>query len=356
MAKDTVLQELAQSPLMLNIMTLAYQGVAVEDLPKTEMAEERRKQLFDDYIEKMFHRPNRSKGEQRYSKFQTKHWLSWLAQRMLQESQTVFFIEGMQPHWLIQIELIRIYQIWTGLIIRSMVALPIGIFVWLFDGLINGLIPGMVGWFSVRLNKNIEFTEILTFIWSKRKTIWWLSKFGLILWLLPVILTLIVALILGEINKLLYTAIFLLLLILIIGLISGFYIIDIKTNISDKPNQKVWISAKNATIIGLMGGLLFGGFIGLGSGLINDLNFGKIVGIGTVLTGILILGMEYGGQACIQHFTLRLILWSNNYIPWNYAHFLDYAAERIFLQKVGGGYIFIHRMLMEHFAQMERER
>jgi hypothetical protein len=27
-----------------------------------------------------------------------------------------------------------------------------------------------------------------------------------------------------------------------------------------------------------------------------------------------------------------------------------------FLQKVGGGYIFIHRMLMEHFAQMELER
>ena len=74
---------------MLNIMTLAYQGVAVEDLPKTEIAEERRKQLFDDYIEKMFHRPNRSKGEQRYSKFQTKHWLSWLAQRMFQESQTI---------------------------------------------------------------------------------------------------------------------------------------------------------------------------------------------------------------------------------------------------------------------------
>jgi len=41
------------------------------------------------------------------------------------------------------------------------------------------------------------------------------------------------------------------------------------------------------------------------------------------------------------------------YIPWNYARFLDYATEHIFLQKVGGGYIFIHRMLMEHFAGMQ---
>lgn len=119
MEEDTVLQELAQSPLMLNIMTLAYQGVAVEDLPKTEMAEERRKQLFDDYIEEMFHRPNRSKGEQRYSKFQTKHWLSWLAQRMLQESQTVFFIEGMQPRYLKN--KFRQWQYWVLLFIMNLV-------------------------------------------------------------------------------------------------------------------------------------------------------------------------------------------------------------------------------------------
>jgi len=34
---------------------------------------------------------------------------------------------------------------------------------------------------------------------------------------------------------------------------------------------------------------------------------------------------------------------------------LDYAADRIFLRKVGGGYIFIHRMLMEYFAALETE-
>jgi len=30
--------------------------------------------------------------------------------------------------------------------------------------------------------------------------------------------------------------------------------------------------------------------------------------------------------------------------------FLDYAAALIFLRKVGGGYIFVHRLVMEHFA------
>jgi hypothetical protein len=42
-------------------------------------------------------------------------------------------------------------------------------------------------------------------------------------------------------------------------------------------------------------------------------------------------------------------------LPFNLVPFLDYAAERIFLRKVGGGYIFIHRYLMEYFAALEAE-
>ena len=32
---------------------------------------------------------------------------------------------------------------------------------------------------------------------------------------------------------------------------------------------------------------------------------------------------------------------------------LDYAAQLVLLHKVGGGYIFVHRMLMEYFAALE---
>ena len=76
---------------MLNIMTLAYPGIAIEDLPKTNVVEERRNQLFDYYIERMssyeriFSYQARSKNNQRYSKTKTILWLSWLAQRMVQE-------------------------------------------------------------------------------------------------------------------------------------------------------------------------------------------------------------------------------------------------------------------------------
>ena len=44
------------------------------------------------------------------------------------------------------------------------------------------------------------------------------------------------------------------------------------------------------------------------------------------------------------------------YLPWKLVPFLDYAAEDLgFLQKVGGGYMFIHRYLLEHFAAMGEE-
>ena len=67
----------------------------------------------------------------------------------------------------------------------------------------------------------------------------------------------------------------------------------------------------------------------------------------------MLAGLWYGGLDVIQHYSLRFVLTILRYTPWNYSHFLDYAAERIFLRKVGGGYIFIHRLLMDHFAAQE---
>ena len=79
---------------------------------------------------------------------------------------------------------------------------------------------------------------------------------------------------------------------------------------------------------------------GLNAALKSGLSFG------------LMSALWYGGVDVIQHYTLRLILVIQGHTPANYARFLDYAVDRIFLQKVGGGYRFIHRLLLEHFAEM----
>jgi hypothetical protein len=57
------------------------------------------------------------------------------------------------------------------------------------------------------------------------------------------------------------------------------------------------------------------------------------------------------GLGCWSY-ALRLILWLNAYTPLNFIKFLDHCAKLILLKKVGGGYIFIHRMLLEYFADL----
>lgn len=73
---------------------------------------------------------------------------------------------------------------------------------------------------------------------------------------------------------------------------------------------------------------------------------------GGLLCGLL-CGLSFGGLACIQHFVLRLFLYQARVVPWNYARFLNYSTERLLLQRVGGRYRFMHKLLQDHFAAME---
>ncbi len=157
---------------------------------------------------------------------------------------------------------------------------------------------------------------------------------------------------------------------LIVGLLAALRVSLVETK--TWPNQGMRLSVRNALL-----GLLIGGILGIGLSLIglislvlllvgeglaplldslledvNELFF--LTGISGSITGSL-LGLWYGGLDVIQHYTLRFILWRRGYLPWNLVRFLDYAAERIFLRKVGGGYIFVHRLLLEYFAGLARK-
>ena len=67
----------------------------------------------------------------------------------------------------------------------------------------------------------------------------------------------------------------------------------------------------------------------------------------------LVVGLSCGGAAYVEHFVLRFLLWCARCVPFNYPHFLDYATECMLLRKVGGGYIFMHRFLLEYFVKIE---
>jgi hypothetical protein len=61
---------------------------------------------------------------------------------------------------------------------------------------------------------------------------------------------------------------------------------------------------------------------------------------------------EGGGKALIQHFNLRLVLAWNRYAPLRYDLLLNYCVERLLLQRVGGRYRFMHKLLQDYFAKM----
>jgi hypothetical protein len=98
--KDPVLQELAQTPLMLSIMSLAYKGAESHELAEQPgySLNERRKRVFGLYVNLMFQQ--KAKCLLVFPKEQIIGWLSWLAWKMREHSQSAFLVEALQPDWL----------------------------------------------------------------------------------------------------------------------------------------------------------------------------------------------------------------------------------------------------------------
>jgi adenylate kinase family enzyme len=343
--QDEDLQALATTPLILSIMSLAYQDCTPEEIALHDNTKNYRKHIFNSYIKRML---RRRKATQQYSEEKTLQWLIWLAQRMTVVSQTVFLIEQLQPSWLPTKGQQFQYRLESGLIAGLIVGMISGFGEGLISGLYDALTIGpreglIIGIFFGFLG---DIKPIETLKWSWREL-----KIGLRSGLMVGLMSgLMVRLFGGLRNSLKGGPIAGLILVLVIvsfgglmgALIGGFRGAEIQHRV--KPNQGIFQSARNAVIIGMCVVLIIGLMSRLTVGTNVTLTFGPIFGLIGVLMG--------GGSACIRHLALRQMLCRCGYAPWDYAHFLDNAADRLFLQKVGGGYIFWHRMLLEHFAAM----
>jgi eukaryotic-like serine/threonine-protein kinase len=468
--RDSALQELASSPLILSIMTVAYQGVSLENLPKTEGLEEHRSLLFNSYIERMLKRRGNN-PRYKYENRQVIYWLILLAQRMVEKSQTIFLIEQMQPSlldskidhkkYLIGVKLIigLLLGIYAGLLFKilnyeadiSLIDNLFSLFRQSIAGLISGLVSALIvkceyglglgilsgvilGLITIPFSdgelpflemmifgvffgvvfkivniNNIRAVDTIEWSWievQKKFTLGSVSAVivGMVLllngrtwlyklltnedtlspWLVNFLCKTIIPIIndyshtiycrteiptLGSLplNIFLGLASLSLSVGLWVGVILGFKKgTDIEGSVI--PNQGILRSQANAIKLLAISGTL-AGFISLIVWSLYKLNpsifwwiyygktseyswrFALVIGSMVGLSSGLV-GGDNSGLVCIQHFILRLLLWSKGYIPWNYARFLNYATTQIVLQKVGGGYIFIHRLLLEHFASM----
>jgi eukaryotic-like serine/threonine-protein kinase len=407
---DPVLHELAQTPLVLSIMSLAYQGAGGNDLAghTGDPAEKRRKQIFELYVEQMF----RTKGTTSlvFPKDKIIGWLSWLAQEMREHSQSVFLVEKLQPSWLGA----TIRQVAQGIVVALSIGLIGGIVFGLIFGLIYGLIAGLkyglIGGLKSGLIDGLGLSVGVGLgCWTKSPFINGLIS-GLICGLITGLIVgmdtgMMVALIAGPIaalgigslnhitlveamswkwnqcwkmtipglifglvfgvfragsgSELLNVPISALIFGLITGLVGGLTGTIKVDKVS--PNQGINLSGKNSfasfLVTFLTVGLIAGLFFGLHArGLHAELTMAMIVGLtyGLVcgLGGGLIAGLNRGGSAVIKHYALRLILWLSGNTPFKFIKFLDDCARLILLKKVGGGYIFVHRMLLDYFADL----
>lgn len=411
LADDTILQELARSPLLLNIMVLAYEGINLEDLPKTSV-ENHHQRLFNTYINRILKRRG---ANRRYSPTQTIRWLSWLAQQLQRSSQTIFLIEWIDRRWLQTARERWIYIIMSSLIVsfalgwivvlsmgfgrhwlsiglsfwtvysflnissawavmkiermhpssrqsflqRLMDSLWVGLAVGLILGTVAGieetpqvgLLVGVLTWLTLGLldwwmggeigQSYFKPVEALKWSWMNVRNyilfgLIGSTPFGLLLGLTGILgPTLIHGLLLGMLGG------------VILGLFGG---LRSGTEVETRtiPNQGIWQSAKTWVIISIAVSLSLSlGIYLFDSWLTIPQYWGLFCG--------LFVGLLTGGTACIVHISFRTVFYFHQHMPWNYAQFLDYCCDRIFLQKVGGGYIFIHRLLMEHFAAMQFE-
>ena len=362
--KDADLLELALSPLILNIMIMAY-----SDLPagaassgaigngNDAEASMTRAQLLELYIRQMFHRRS---SEQRYTMEETRRWLTELSRRMLAHGQSVFVIESIRSSWL-EAQHRRIHSLLVGPLLGALLGLLLGALLALRVEPRGGLLVGLLIGLSVgqAVGRRETPSEILNWSWRKAGlgAVAGLLMGGLIFaGMAGLVLGLNVEALLGlQIERgdvLALGGVQMAIMALLGALVLGLEAAEVKMR--NRAGQGVRASLRNALRVGggfgLAVGLAFGVMLGLRNGPVEGLSGGLVFGLISALP----LGALYGGGYAVQHFALRFWLQREGCLPWRSEDFLDFAVERIFLHRVGGGYIFIHRLLMEYLAEDDK--
>ena len=356
-ADDPSLWELLETPLMLWVAMLAYRDLP-QSLASGANLEQRRRQLFAHFVAAMF---TRKVSILRYSSDQTTAWLSWLARNLNRNNQAVFYLESLDSNWLSTRAQQRLARSVLSVGFGLGLGLACGLGAWVTEGLILGivgligpLIVGLIGGLIPEVGTELDriqpaMAELRwTVLWSRRSEALWLNLiFGLIGGsILGLILGLIGGLIFGLRPVLrfgLFTGLF-------TGLMVGLLILftsEAAPETRSAANEGTHRAMRMGLIFGLIFGLMFGLMMG---GLSPRPGDGLFMG----LFGGLLGGMISGGMFAFKHFVLRLFLWRSGAAPLRYVTFLAQAKDLLFLRQVGGGYIFVHRLLRDYFASLSQ--
>jgi serine/threonine protein kinase len=230
-----------------------------------------------------------------------------------------------------------------GAIEGQAVGLAVGVIVWLFAGVFIGLTIGLKGDILPRLIPNRQVRRRLRI------------GLGTVL-LVALTLGLVVGRHTEAASELLQGPGLWLIVGLVAGMCAWLALGVARGEIATRhtPNEGIKRSLRNALLTTAVVGSLIGLVIGQGVGRLGMWSEGLYVGLGSGAVLGLGFGLLNGGQAYIQHYTLRCLLQLNDVAPFNYVRFLNYAARRTYLYKVGGGYRFYHPLLKQYFEKLLR--
>ncbi|NEO90882.1 MAG: NACHT domain-containing protein [Moorea sp. SIO3G5] len=384
---NNLLQDLAHTPLMLNIMT----QLEIKNVPSTGDLEQGRQKLIDAYVKQSFQNFRQKPIKPsltclNYKEYEPKHWLKWLAQHM--ESST-FLIEEMQPKWLDESQkktyrnlVVLGHVIFIAILFGSVYGAILHYYLLhlspqtesslekgLLFGMIQGLISGsVVNYYQKYYEQQIEtYVPLTTFSLKKywqeiinniRSTITIKSVIGIgisvffgCLAIMPTIFQykLTEAVTIGMIWGPFFGIV-----TLVSWSINASFVPESNTNETAKPNQGIrdlFNLALKITIISAVSIYLVYIMIIVITFKVDM--FMLIIGLGfAVITGLVASLAHSSGRSYRLHYALRLVLVIDDCIPIDYVKFLEYARDLTLMKRIGGGYQFYHEEFKEYFKSI----
>jgi len=373
--KTPELRHLLRIPVWLSLLILTQTTLDFATWERLPTPQERQNYLLDRFIFQQLHQPlaaplsNRSDTEEgTFSPQQIRHWLGWLARQNHQEPEDEFLIENLQPMLLSNRKQIIQYSMLGGLIFALMGGLVFGLFVGPGSGL---FVTAIIATLFIARRGDDAITTIDT-----KPTTVSLMQFIFVRQLNPLLLFLVVAT-----GMAVYYAegvssfIFLLGIILLVGLLMrltialpswliGSFVFNINrfleadVAVRTEPNQSIWetllyvlrsVAMFTPLLVLLKIAPLFWSALP-GPIPMDTIPFIRVLGV--IVAIALWSTIFHSALVCAQHLALRLVLFRAGVIPWNYAHFLNACCDRHLLQRVGGRYRFIHRLVQERLASL----
>jgi len=371
--QDDTLREMSKTPVLLNIMAIAYRGMGATTLtlPSDQSGERARRNHI---MEEFFHKSLRNaKIASAYPPKQIRHYLGWLGARMLKYSHTVFYPELLQPDWMQKRGQRRMYELLTNLLTVLLIGgcgvailgtwffIPVilfalvSVYIAVSEQVDKPLSDIRLQPNSLRLSITREMLSLVGFMFLVNLIYFGGASmlFGIIGVQIAFILMVIFLANIAGIGLFIFVpAVIGGILANISGIIVAsiafipFLMLEVQQRTTSTKPQEGIQSAIYRTLA----------YIGLGiiSSIISILLLGWQTGIYLGLFST-IMFVAISLMQLIDHILLRYILAFSKDAPLNYKFFLTWATQNGFTRRLGAGFAFRHRYLTEFFTSLAIE-